>query len=237
MSVISRSNPISVCAWNVCLFAGLPIYRSGLPFSKTSTKAMSLSFTPSMSSQPWAFWTSQKVWTICHCWQALAAPTIIGMSGEARRLTWGRSAQVCSEMLHTLSNSTNSHFRSVSVSKFPNLFLLAGPNTLPSSNSTLRGIECSIVYITRVLRGLWARNPSQQSQARLEIAPSPSAQAMFNAELQRKMRALVYTQQVNTWYIGKDSGKNTLIWPGTQISFWFSRCVRPVKWSDWVISR
>lgn len=60
---------------------------------------------------------------------------------------------------------------------------------------------------------------------------------MFNAELQRKMRALVYTQQVNTWYIGKDSGKNTLIWPGTQISFWFSRCVRPVKWSDWVISR
>lgn len=42
----------------------------------------------------------------------------------------------------------------VMVSQFPNLFLLTGPNTLPSGHSTLLGIEASVAYILRLLKPL-----------------------------------------------------------------------------------
>lgn len=123
---------------------------------------------------------------------------------------------------------------SISVSGFPNLFMLAGPNTLPSGNSTLHGIECSVVYITRILHGLWAKKNDIRTEA-LSIMPRPEAEAQFNKSIQAKLRGLVYTNEVSTWYINKETGKNTLIWPDTQMSFWWNRCISSVRWDDWAI--
>lgn len=114
--------------------------------------------------------------------------------------------------------------------------MLAGPNTLPSSNSTLHGIEFSVVYITRLLSKIWGRNPNQRVNA-VSLMPKLEAEARFNAALQRDLKGLIYTNQVNTLYINKETGKNTLIWPGTQISFWWNRCVSPIQWSDWDVKR
>ncbi|KAI0860564.1 FAD/NAD(P)-binding domain-containing protein [Xylaria cubensis] len=127
-------------------------------------------------------------------------------------------------------------YMGVSVHGFPNFFMLAGPNTLPSSNSTLHGIECSVVYITRVLRGIWGKSFTKRTDA-ISVMPTAEAEARFNAILQTEIKGLIYTSDVRSWYINNETGKNTLIWPGTQVSFWWSRCVAAIKWSDWIVRR
>jgi hypothetical protein len=120
---------------------------------------------------------------------------------------------------------------SVSVAGFPNLFILTGPNTLPSGNSTLHGIECSIVYVTRLLKHM----SKVETKNSAVIMPDMDAEREFNENIQKQMEGLVYTKAVNTWYINKDTGKNTLIWPGSQTSFWWSRCIQAIQWKDWIV--
>lgn len=114
---------------------------------------------------------------------------------------------------------------------FPNLFVLTGPNTLPSGNSTLHGIECSIVYITRLLKHLAKSGKGSD----VTIKPDMQAERRFNENIQQQLKGLIYTKAVNTWYINRETGKNTLIWPGTQTAFWWSRCVQKIQWKDWII--
>ncbi|KAI0836652.1 hypothetical protein F5Y06DRAFT_305100 [Hypoxylon sp. FL0890] len=146
---------------------------------------------------------------------------VLGIKGKDLRETW--KAKGGSEA-----------YMGVSVNGRPNFSMLAGPNTLPSGSSTLRGIECSIIYITQILRSLWARAGVKKAQP-LVVMPTQKAKAEFNAMIQQKMKGLVYTSSVNTWYINKNGGKNTLIWPDTQFSFWRSRCLWPIRWSDWTV--
>lgn len=120
----------------------------------------------------------------------------------------------------------NSEFR-VAVSGFPNLFILTGPNTLPSGHSTLIGIESSVEYIIRLLR-IASKDPA----ARVQLNVKPSAQESYNNRIQEKLSHLVYTSDVPNWYIDETSGRNTLIWPGSQFDFWWSRCVSQVRWED-----
>ena len=56
----------------------------------------------------------------------------------------------------------------VCVSGFPNLFILTGPNTLPSSCSTLLGIECSVEYILRLL-SRFLNDPKPSKKAKIEV--------------------------------------------------------------------
>jgi len=122
--------------------------------------------------------------------------------------------------------------QSVSVNGFPNLFLLGGPNTLPSSNSALHGFECSIIYITRLLKGAW-RSASARSTV---LEAKASSQAEYNERVQQDIKKLVYSSTVNTWYINKETGKNTLTYPGTQMSFWWSRCISALRWDAWELA-
>ncbi|KAK3177469.1 hypothetical protein K4F52_009760 [Lecanicillium sp. MT-2017a] len=109
-----------------------------------------------------------------------------------------------------------SAYMGVCVAGFPNLFLLTGPNTLPSGHSTLS------------VFGTFAGT-------RVEV--SAAAQTLFNEWIQAKMKQLVYTADVRSWYVDRRSGQNTLIWPGSQLSFWWSRCVKKPQWGDFEIKR
>jgi hypothetical protein len=111
--------------------------------------------------------------------------------------------------------------------------MLTGPNTLPSRNSTLHGIKCSVVYITRLLRRVLARRGDKGCT----LMPTADAEVQFNKSIQEKMKDLVYASEVESYFTNKETGKNTLIWPGTQFSFYWSRCTSPVNWSDWVVGR
>jgi hypothetical protein len=91
------------------------------------------------------------------------------------------------------------------------------------------------MYITHVLRGLWARRGGKRNaQAHISLMPKAEAEVRFNKKAQDGIEGLIYTKEVDTWYMNKETGKNTLIWPWTQFSLSWSHCVTPVKWSDWI---
>jgi hypothetical protein len=72
----------------------------------------------------------------------------------------------------------------VAVPKFPNLFLLTGPNTLPSGHSSHLGIEASVTYILRLLEPL-VRNTSSRAQTNISgIEVKEEAENSFNEIIQ-----------------------------------------------------
>lgn len=120
------------------------------------------------------------------------------------------------------------------MSGFPNLFLLTGPNTLPSGHSTLLSIENSVAYILRLLEPqLGPKLPLSQTMATIEV--KRSAEEAFNRDLKCRLKRLVYTRTVSSWYISEQTGKNSLIWPGSQLEFWWSRCIRKIVWTDFIL--
>jgi len=95
----------------------------------------------------------------------------------------------------------------------------------------LHAIECSIIYITRLLKHL----KRYEGKKVVAIVPKAQAEQDFNQGIQQRLQKLVYTNAVNSWFINPTTGKNTLIWPGSQTSFWWSRCIKGIQWKDWEI--
>ncbi|KAK3298714.1 uncharacterized protein B0H64DRAFT_439154 [Chaetomium fimeti] len=153
--------------------------------------------------------------------QDLLTPmTIIGQNGAELPKLWREEGNFASA------------YMGVCVPHFPNLFLLTGPNTLPSGHSTLAGIECSVEYILRVIARL-AKNATTTKGVKVQV--KPTAHKSFNDWIEAKMQNLVYTAKVRNWYVDSRSGRNTLIWPGSQLAFWWSRCVKNVRWGDFEV--
>lgn len=91
------------------------------------------------------------------------------------------------------------------VSGFPNLFVLAGPNTGIGHTSLVFMIEAQLTYVLGALALLEAGTVKS-----LDVRPE--VQAEFGEALQAKMRGTVWTSGCNSWYLA-DSGKNFTIWP------------------------
>ncbi|POR31065.1 Uncharacterized protein TPAR_08733 [Tolypocladium paradoxum] len=155
--------------------------------------------------------------------QGLLTPMIIkGRNGAVLPEVWQKPGSFASA------------YMGVCVADFPNLFLLTGPNTLPSGHSTLVGIECSVEYILRLIDPLIDEDTKTPRRASIQV--KEAAQRVFNNRIQADMQGLVYTADVGNWYFDKRSGRNTLIWPGTQWAFWWSRCIRKPNWCDFDIA-
>ncbi|KAL9101023.1 MAG: hypothetical protein Q9163_003665 [Psora crenata] len=153
--------------------------------------------------------------------QELLTPMrIIGRNGWDLRQHWNESGGARAYM-------------GVAVSGFPNFFILTGPNTLPNGNSTLQGIECSVIYILRVLKPLFGGKRPHASTIMVKAA----AEDAYNEKLQHWMQDFVYTPDVDTYFSNKQSGRNTLVWPGSQFSFYWSRCVKGVAWADYELDK
>ena len=105
------------------------------------------------------------------------------------------------------------------VSGFPNLFLLTGPNTLPSGHSTLLGIENSVTYILRLLEPLLGSEGTSKKPHSSTIEVKKDAEDAFNRFVERRMKGLVYTSNVSTWYIDQERGGIILF--GLEVSWSF----------------
>ncbi|MGL4573996.1 MAG: flavin-containing monooxygenase [Burkholderiaceae bacterium] len=95
---------------------------------------------------------------------------------------------------------------------FPNLFLLAGPNSGLGHNSMVFMIESHIQFVMDALRTLDGRGA---------LCAEVSAQAhdAYNAEIQRRLARTVWaTGGCNSWYQSK-SGRITTLWPGSTLEF------------------
>ncbi|MFD9355820.1 flavin-containing monooxygenase [Streptomyces sp. NPDC060031] len=92
------------------------------------------------------------------------------------------------------------------VSGFPNLFLLLGPNLLGGSSSAITVLEAQLTYLTAALTHL-----DRGGHRALEI--DPAAQAAHNTAVQEALAATVYNSGGCTSYYFSPGGRNTFAWP------------------------
>jgi cation diffusion facilitator CzcD-associated flavoprotein CzcO len=98
------------------------------------------------------------------------------------------------------------------VAGFPNMFLLAGPNTGLGHTSVVVMIESQIDYVIECLRFIERRGVGLV-EVREEV------QRAYNEELQRRLRSTVWSSGgCSSWYLN-DKRRNTVIWPGSTWPF------------------
>jgi cation diffusion facilitator CzcD-associated flavoprotein CzcO len=106
--------------------------------------------------------------------------------------------------------------RGVTVSGYPNLFFLMGPNTGLGHNSMIVMIEAGIAYVMDAL----ARMEAERVDA-LDV--DQDAQTAWNADVQARLQRTVWHTGCRSWYLTPD-GRNPTLWP--DFTTRFSRLTR-----------
>lgn len=102
-------------------------------------------------------------------------------------------------------------FKGTTVSGFPNLFFLMGPNTALGHNSVIIMIEAQTRYAVAAIKTLLDNNLRS-----INLRPEP--QRAYNDALQRKLDRTVWASGCKSWY-RTSTGKNTTLWPGFTWTF------------------
>jgi cation diffusion facilitator CzcD-associated flavoprotein CzcO len=102
-------------------------------------------------------------------------------------------------------------YKGISVSGFPNLFLLYGPNTNLGHNSILYMLESQFAYVLGCLRAL-------RGQGLRYIDLKPAAQRRYNQHLQAETQRTIWAQGCHSWY-QTAAGKHTNNWPGYTFTY------------------
>jgi cation diffusion facilitator CzcD-associated flavoprotein CzcO len=113
----------------------------------------------------------------------------------------------------------------ITVSGFPNLYLLMGPNTGLGHNSMIFMIEAQARYALQCIQALRDRG-----LASMDVRPG--VQASFNADLQEKLSRTVWASGCRSWY-QTAGGRNSALWPGFTFDYWLK--TRRVRLSDYVL--
>jgi hypothetical protein len=101
----------------------------------------------------------------------------------------------------------------MTISGFPNLYLLAGPNTGLGHNSIVFMIEAQLRYVRGALDEL-----RRSGAVSLELDDSLESTAY--EEMQRRLAKTVWTSGCGSWYRSADGRVDTM-WPGTTIEYWW----------------
>jgi cation diffusion facilitator CzcD-associated flavoprotein CzcO len=103
--------------------------------------------------------------------------------------------------------------KGITVSGFPNMFFLLGPNTGLGHNSVVFMIESQIRYVSDAI-ALVERSEAGALNVR------PEVQADFNQYIQRKLEKGVWSQGgCDSWYLDA-MGVNRTVWPGYTWRYW-----------------
>ncbi|MES2817597.1 MAG: NAD(P)/FAD-dependent oxidoreductase [Pseudomonadota bacterium] len=138
----------------------------------------------------------------------LAPMRISGLDGRELNQAWQAGAEA---------------YKGISVSGFPNLFILYGPNTNLGHNSIVYMLESQFPYVLDGVRLLAARGLRY-----LDVKPPVMRQ--YNQRLQARVQGTVWDQGCTSWY-KTASGKNTNNWPG--FTFTYRRQTRVLEPSDY----
>ncbi len=98
------------------------------------------------------------------------------------------------------------------VSGFPNLFLIVGPNTGLGHSSMVFMIESQARYVVDALRTMRARGLRA-------VDVRADAQAAYNREIQARLAKTVWQSGGCTSWYQTRTGKNTTLWPGYTFEF------------------
>lgn len=96
-------------------------------------------------------------------------------------------------------------YKGTCVSGFPNLFLLAGPNTGLGHSSMVYMIESQIAYVLSALRAM-------KDHGWETVDVTTTAQDRFNTWLDQRLGKTVWSSGCRSWYLD-DRGRNTTLWP------------------------
>jgi cyclohexanone monooxygenase len=103
-------------------------------------------------------------------------------------------------------------YKGTTISGFPNLFQIVGPNTGLGHSSMVFIIESQIAYIRSALQQMGERDIAS-------VEPTREAQDAWNVDVQRRMQRTVWnTGGCASWYIDSH-GRNTTLWPRTTFKF------------------
>jgi len=118
--------------------------------------------------------------------------------------------------------------RGTTITGFPNLMLLSGPNTGTGSTSQVYMIEAQIRYVLDALR--------QMREQRLDaVDVKPEVQAASNADIQARMDRTVWLSGgCSSWYLSAD-GVNRTLYPG--LSSRFAREMRTFAMDEYLGTR
>lgn len=97
-------------------------------------------------------------------------------------------------------------YKGITVSGYPNMLYLMGPNTGPGNTSVIFYIESQIRYVLQYLQQLRKRPGSS-----LDV--SPEVHRAFNERIQKMFQGTTWTSGCNSWYLTED-GRNSTLWPG-----------------------
>jgi cation diffusion facilitator CzcD-associated flavoprotein CzcO len=131
--------------------------------------------------------------------------------------------------LHTTLDEAWQHgaeaYLGITVSGFPNLFMLYGPNTNLGHNSIIYMLESQIGYVMQCL---------EQLHRIKHLDVRPDIQRAFNASLQQQLAGSVWAGDCTSWYKNA-AGKVTNNWAG--YTFAYRRITRVLRLDDYAIER
>lgn len=130
--------------------------------------------------------------------------------------------------IHEAWKERISAYLGMTVSGFPNLFLLLGPNSGLGHNSVILMSEAQIGYVMKCLR-LMRKRGAKVMEVKAET------QKRFVEELRSRLAGTVWQAGgCRSWYQDADTGENPVIWPGSVVSY--LRRTRAVAEADYALS-
>lgn len=142
----------------------------------------------------------------------LAPMQIRGLDGQELNQAWRDGAEA---------------YKGISVSGFPNLFILYGPNTNLGHNSIIYMLESQFRYVLGCIDLL-----RQQGARYVDV--KAAVQQRYNQQIQASSHRTIWEQGCSSWY-KTASGKSTNNWPG--YTFTYRQQTRAPELDDYECTR
>jgi hypothetical protein len=126
----------------------------------------------------------------------LAPMKIEGVGGRSLDADWAHGARA---------------YFGLTMTGYPNFFMLYGPNTNLGHNSIIFMLECQIAYVMNAIQWLIAEDLQS-------IDLKPEVMEAFNERLQRDLSGTSWAAAPDSWY--KDAGRITNNWPYSTFEYW-----------------
>lgn len=130
--------------------------------------------------------------------QFLAPMDIHGLGGVSLNAAWAKGAEA---------------HRGITLTGFPNFYMLYGPNTNLGHNSIIFMIECQVNYALKCIKAL-----RERKLAYLDV--KKGAQSAFNETLQNDLARSVWAEGCGSWYKNAE-GKVTNNWSSFTARYWW----------------
>ncbi|KAM0786416.1 hypothetical protein ACM66B_001881 [Microbotryomycetes sp. NB124-2] len=122
-----------------------------------------------------------------------------------------------------LKDTNVANFRGTMVQGFPNFFWLMGPNTTTGHSSVIFTTECQITMMLSLVKPVLSKVSKLELQLPgPTVDVKPGAQRRFMNAVRAEMKKKVWEKEgAVSWYVDQDTGLCTMLYPWSQVNFWY----------------